>query len=121
MKILLADPDADFRKLLRLYLAPLESVLPMEARDGEEVLKKAFTDRPDLLIMELLLPKKNGFQVARELRGHPATRSIRIFAATAMAMPKDRERCLACGFDAYLAKPFSRKDFMDLLRSRFLA
>lgn len=115
VKILLADADADFRKLLCLYLAFCESAVPIEARDGEELLEKAFIDRPDLIIMEIVLPKKNGFQVAQELRGDPLTRSITIFAATAMADPKDRERCLACGFDAYLAKPFSRRDFMDLL------
>lgn len=118
-KILLADANADCRELVCLYLERLNYPAPMQANDGEEALSKALTENPDLIIMEVSLPKKGGFQVVTHLRANPLTRNTVILAATAMALPDDRERCLAGGFDGYLAKPFTKRELEELLRAIF--
>jgi CheY-like chemotaxis protein len=115
--ILLADPDADSRELLRYYLQSLRYPAPVEARDGEEALSKALSELPDLILMEVSLFKLDGFQIVAHLRSNPWTRNIVIVAATAMALPGDREKCLARGFDAYLAKPFTLQELDDLLKA----
>ena len=117
-KILLADPCADYRELVSRYLGILNYPAPIHAEDGEEALSKALSERPDLIVMEVRLPKLNGFEIVARLRRDPRTRDARILAATAMAMPGDRNKCLAGGFDAYLAKPFTLKQLKRILQSR---
>lgn len=119
MRILLADPNADCRELLCLYLKLLNYPAPTEAVDGDDLVLKALTEKPDLIILEIFLPKKNGLQVIAHLRANPVTRGARIVAATAMALPDDRERCLANGFDGYLAKPFTMRELEKLLQTIF--
>lgn len=118
-RILLADGNPDCRELLGLYLKLLDYPVPIEAADGEEAVRRALTEKPDLIIMEIFLPKKDGLEVAACLRANPLTRDATIVAATAMALPDDRERCLAAGFDAYLAKPFTIRDLGNLLEAIF--
>lgn len=118
-KILLADANADCRELVCLYLERLNYPAPIQVNDGEEALSKALTENPDFIIMEVILPKKDGFQIVTHLRANPLTRNTVILAATAMALPDDRERCLAGGFDAYLAKPFTIRELQKLLQSIF--
>ena len=117
-KILLVDPSADYRELVSLYLDILKYPAPTHAEDGEQALRKALSEQPDLIIMEVRLPKLNGFEIVARLRGDPRTRDARIVAATAMAMPGDRDKCLAGGFDGYLAKPFTLKQLKQILSRR---
>ncbi len=116
-KILLADANADCRELLCLYLKLLNYPAPIQAVDGEDAVCKALTEHPDLIILEVILPKKDGLQIVTHLRANPLTRNTVILAATAMALPDDRERCLAGGFDAYLAKPFTIRELQKLLQT----
>ncbi|MBI2986471.1 MAG: response regulator [Deltaproteobacteria bacterium] len=118
-RILLVDADADCRELLCLYLKRLNYPVPIEAVDGEDAVRKALREEPDLIILEIFLPKKDGFQVIADLRANPLTRGAVIVAATAMALPDDRERCLAGGFDAYLSKPFTVRELGKLLQTIF--
>ena len=118
-RILLADANVDCREFVCLYLELLNYPAPIQANDGEEALSKALTENPDLIIMEVRLPRKNGFQVVAHLRANPLTRNTWILAATAMALPNDREKCLAGGFDAYLAKPFTIHQLKDRLQTIF--
>lgn len=118
-RVLLADANADCRELLCLYLKLLNYPAPIEAVDGEDAVRKALMEKPDLIILEIFLPKKNGLQVTADLRADPLTRDAKIVAATAMALPDDRERCLASGFDAYLSKPFTLRELGDLLQTFF--
>ena len=118
-RILLADANADCRELVSLYLELLNYPAPIQAKDGEEALSKALTENPNFIIMEISLPKKDGFQVVAHLRANPVTRNTLILAATARALPDDREKCLASGFDAYLAKPFTMRELGNLLQTIF--
>ena len=79
----------------------------LEAVDGEEALQVAERERPDLILIDIQLPKVDGFEVTRRLRQMPAFSSIPIVALTAHAMKGDEERIIGAGCDDYLAKPFS--------------
>ena len=77
----------------------------LQASDGEQALKRATTESPDLIIMDMQLPKISGWEVTRRLREMPAFKNVPIIAVTAYAMKGDREKALAAGCNAYLSKP----------------
>ncbi len=79
------------------------------AQDGQEAVQKATAEPPDLIVMDILMPKMNGFQATARIRQNPRTKDIPILAATALARPGDREKCLESGCDGYIAKPFTHK------------
>ena len=70
----------------------------------------ATTLLPDLIVMDIIMPKMDGLQAATQIRQNSKTQAIPILAATAMAMPGDREKCLAGGCDGYIAKPFTYRE-----------
>jgi CheY-like chemotaxis protein len=80
------------------------------AKNGVEAVEMATTSLPDLIVMDIIIPKIDGLQAATQIRQNAKTRSIPILAATAMAMPGDREKCLAGGCDGYIAKPFTYRE-----------
>jgi two-component system cell cycle response regulator DivK len=80
------------------------------AKNGTEAVDLAGTENPDLIMMDIMLPKMNGFEATAQLRNNPKTQFIPILAATSMALPGDREKCLRAGCDGYLAKPFTHKE-----------
>ena len=80
------------------------------ARDGAEAVELAGSELPDLIIMDMLMPKMNGGEATARIRKNPKTKAIPILAATAKALPEDRDKCLASGCDDYIAKPFSYRE-----------
>jgi two-component system, cell cycle response regulator DivK len=86
------------------------------ARTGEEGVTLAVKEPPDLVLMDLQLPGIDGVEVLRQLRESPRTADIPVVAVTAQAMKHDRERVLAAGFDGYVEKPISVRDFPDQVR-----
>lgn len=103
-KILIADDKATSRELLRTVLER-QGYEVMEAADGEEALQKALAEVPDLILLDLQMPRRTGYEVLGELRKDPRHTTLPIIALTASAMQGDRERALAAGFTGYLAKP----------------
>lgn len=81
------------------------------ARTAEEGLALAASQMPQLILLDIQLPGMDGFTALRALRRDPATAPIPVVALTAFAMKSDRERCLTAGFDGYLAKPISVREF----------
>ena len=77
------------------------------ARNGVEAVAKAIAELPDLIVMDINMPVMDGLQAASEIRKEPRTQSIPILAATAKAMPGDKEKCLASGCNDYIAKPYT--------------
>ncbi len=80
------------------------------AKNGIEAVEMATSELPDLIVMDIRLPKMDGLQVTSQIRKNPKTQAIPILAATVKALPGDREECLASGCDDYIAKPFTHKE-----------
>ena len=80
-------------------------------RDGAEGIEMARRDRPDLILLDIHMPKMDGYEVASRLRNDPECRNIPIVAVTALAMVGDRERLLTSGFDGYISKPIEPETF----------
>lgn len=83
------------------------------ASDGEEALSRAAGEQPDLIVLDVVMPKKNGFQVCRKLKMSPGTKNIKIVMLTSKDQETDRFWGLRQGADAYLTKPFADQLLLD--------
>jgi two-component system cell cycle response regulator DivK len=118
-KILIVEDDPRSLKMIRMTLRPYGYSL-LEATDGEEALKVARSDKPDLIIMDLRLPKVSGLEVTRQLRQMSDLNHISIIAITAYAMKGDKEKAISAGCDAYVAKPINTRELPRLITEMLL-
>ncbi|MBK8986479.1 MAG: GAF domain-containing protein [Chloroflexi bacterium] len=114
--ILLAEDNDIFIETVGDYLTAKGYRL-MVARNGREAIEQAAVIRPDLILMDIQMPEMDGLQAMTRLRAETATAVTPIVALTALAMPGDRERCLAAGANAYLSKPLSLKQLIEVIES----
>jgi CheY-like chemotaxis protein len=114
-KILVAEDNAPSRELLREILQAKGFVV-LEAADGEEAIAQ-FALKPDLLLLDIRMPKSSGFDVLQAIRKDPELARTPVFAVTAFAMEGDREQALAAGFDEYISKPISQKELLSKIRT----
>lgn len=106
------------RKIVRQLLAHTSYHL-IEAVDGETGIAIAQQQLPQLILMDVQLPKMSGLEATRILKATPATSTIPIVVITSFALSGDREKAAAAGADSYLAKPYSPRELLALVR-RFL-
>jgi two-component system alkaline phosphatase synthesis response regulator PhoP len=111
-KIILADDDPTIRLLVNATLRSDEYEL-IEASNGEEALALAQKEKPDLILLDVAMPKLDGFQVCRQLKSDPATNFIHVIMLTARAQETDRQRGEEAGADDYFTKPFSPLALLD--------
>jgi CheY-like chemotaxis protein len=111
--ILAIEDNPDNMLTLRAVLGNRWRLL--EARDGEEGVELALRHRPDLVLLDMSLPKLDGLGVLERLRADPVARGLRIVALTAHAMKGDRERLIAAGCDDYFAKPIEVDRFREMV------
>ena len=98
---------------LMTYLLAAHGYDPLTATDGLEGVETAQRERPDLIVCDVQLPKADGYEVVRRLRGHHSLpKTVPLIAVTALAMVGDRERLLRAGFDGYIAKPIEPEKFV---------
>jgi two-component system cell cycle response regulator DivK len=109
--ILVVEDDDKNRKLARDVLR-IKGYRVMEARSAEAALALALERIPDLVLMDIQLPGINGIQALARFREAPATRAIPVVAFTASVMPQDQREIMSAGFDGFVAKPISLKDFV---------
>jgi twitching motility two-component system response regulator PilH len=111
-KILVVD---DSPTDLRLVMTPLQrrGFVVITAADGEEALEKAYREHPRLIVLDIVLPKKNGFQVCRQLKTAPDTSDIKILMLSSKSQDSDRFWGLKQGADGYLSKPFADEELLD--------
>lgn len=107
-RILVAEDNPANRELIRAILEASGCEV-VEAEDGEEALLKIREAEPDLILMDVQMPRLDGVAVLQQLRAEPSLATIPVIALTAYAMRGDRERFLAAGFDSYLSKPIDAK------------
>ncbi len=113
-KILLVEDNPATMEVMQQELEVLGYDVAV-ARDGAEAVEMAGSELPDLIIMDMLMPKMDGGEAAARIRKNPKTQAIPILAATAKALPEDRDICLASGCDDYIAKPFSYRELYDAI------
>jgi two-component system cell cycle response regulator DivK len=107
--ILVVDDNEDNRELVAKVLANKGYVV-VEAADGEEALRKVEADKPTLILMDISIPKIDGYEVTRRLKSSAEFRHIPVIALTAHVMRGDREKAFAAGCEGYIPKPVSVRD-----------
>lgn len=118
-KILIVEDNPLNMKLIEMILRPKGYTL-IAATDGEEALDAAIREKPDLIIMDLNLPKVSGLEATRRLRQIPAFNHIPIIAVTAHAMKGDEEKIIEAGCDAYLPKPIDTRQLPRVIAEMLL-
>ena len=113
-KILIVEDNPQNMRLTEMTLRS-ENYTLLKATDGEEALDIARRERPDLIIMDIQLPKMNGLEVTRKLREPPAFSHTIIIGLTAYAMKGDKERIIESGCDAYLSKPINTRELRGVI------
>jgi DNA-binding response OmpR family regulator len=114
-RVMAVDDDHVIRGLLEVNLE-MEGHEVMTAIDGQDALDKVRADPPDLIILDVMMPNVNGWQVAEQLRADDATRDIPIIFLSARAMDNDVRKGRDLGADSYVTKPFDPIDLMELVR-----
>ncbi|HDO30578.1 MAG TPA: response regulator [Desulfobacteraceae bacterium] len=114
-KILVVDDNLDSRELV-IKILKNKGLQLVEAVDGEDALEKVTTERPDLILMDISLPKIDGYEVTRRLKSDQNFAAIPIIALTAHAMKGDREKALAAGCEGYITKPINVHDLYDRIK-----
>jgi two-component system phosphate regulon response regulator PhoB len=104
--LLVADDEDGVRALVRMTLEG-ESLEILEAADGEQAVTMAREYHPDVVLLDVMMPGRSGFDVCRDLKADPSTAGITIILLTARAQNADREEGQAAGADDYFTKPFS--------------
>ena len=114
-KILVIEDTEDNRRIMRDLLTAAGYDL-VEAADGEAGVAMARTEKPDLILMDIQLPVMDGYEATRRIRAHPDTATIPIIAVTSYALAGDEEKTRAAGCSGYVAKPFSPRQLLGVVR-----
>lgn len=115
-RILIADDEPNIVISLE-FLMKREGFEVLIANDGEEAVRRIRGDRPDLVLLDVMMPKKSGFEVCQEVKADPGLADVRILMLTAKGRDTEVAKGLALGADAYMTKPFSTKELVERVRS----
>jgi CheY-like chemotaxis protein len=114
--ILIADDNQQNRELLEAYLADEGHEILMSA-DGRETLDKTRQEQPDLVLLDIMMPKLSGYEVCQQIKQDPKTRDIPVLVVTALKEMGDIEKAVAAGADDFLTKPVHRIELKTRVRS----
>ena len=115
-KVLIADDEQNIVISVE-FLMRREGFEVSVAHDGEAALERIRADKPDLVLLDVMMPKKSGFEVCEALRADPAQAGLRIVMLTAKGRDTEVAKGLAIGADAYVTKPFSTKDLVAQVKT----
>ncbi len=116
-KILIIDDERITTELVQVFLERYDFEVVC-AYDGVEGLEVARAEKPDLILLDIVLPRKDGFAVCEELRSDPDFKEVRIIMFTAKGLSEDIERGRRVGADEYVIKPFSGKNLLILIKKQ---
>jgi len=111
-KILIVDDEPDFVQLLSIRLKS-SGYDVISASDGENGLKKAQEEKPDLVILDVLMPKINGFELCKRFKENESTKDVPLIMLTALAQEHDLSKGLQEGVDCFITKPFNAVDLLQ--------
>ena len=114
-RILIVEDQEDNRIIMRDVLSSAGYDL-IEAVNGEDGVKLAHSERPDLILMDIQLPNIDGYEATRRIRGSSVLKSIPIIAVTSYALSGDQAKARAAGCDGYVSKPFSPRELLARVR-----
>jgi twitching motility two-component system response regulator PilH len=114
-KILIAEDSATAAAVLSRALAPLGHTI-LVASDGEEAERRILQEHPDLVILDIIMPKVNGFQLCRSIRSNPKIKDLPIIVVSSMDRESDRYWGMKQGADEYMVKPVDPDELMDKVR-----
>ena len=115
-RILVVDDINDSRELVVKVLKN-KGYEMIEAIDGEEALEKAMSEKPDLILLDISIPKLNGYEVTKRLKSLEEVKDIPVVALTAHAMKGDRAKALEAGCEGYISKPINVRDLPAQVKS----
>ncbi len=115
-RILIVDDEPNIVTSLE-FLMRENSYEVRVARDGEEALRRAESFLPDLILLDVMMPQRSGFEVCRKIRENPALRDVKIVMLTAKGRDVEKDRGLNLGANAYVTKPFSTKELMNTVHA----
>lgn len=115
-RILIADDNQQNRELVEAYLSDEDYIIEM-ANDGQHALKQVDDFQPDLILLDIMMPKMSGFEVCQQLKTRPETRSIPVLMITALRDTADIEKAIDAGADDFLSKPVNRVELKTRVRS----
>src|SRR5262245_4380338 len=110
-RILIADDNAPNVELLEAYLSDVECDTAV-AVDGHDTLEKVASFKPDLILLDIMMPKLSGFEVCKKLKSDPATKGVMILMVTALNELGDIERAVNAGTDDFLSKPVNKVELL---------
>ena len=116
--VLIVEDNEQNLELLEVYMEDLEpEVTTLRATNGVEALEMVDQHKPDLILLDIMMPRMSGFEVCRHLKSNPETRDIFVVMITALNETGDIERATECGADDYLTKPVDRQALVKLVRT----
>lgn len=116
-KVLVVDDNIQNLELLQAYMEELDGVTTVAATDGVEALEKVASENPDLILLDVMMPKMSGFEVCKRLKSDPKTSNIPVVMVTALNELGDIERGVECGTDDFLTKPVNRLELVTRVKS----
>ncbi|MFC4592509.1 response regulator transcription factor [Sphaerisporangium corydalis] len=119
-RVLVVDDDEVIRQLIAVNLS-LEGFQVETATDGQDCLERVVSVQPDVITLDVMMPRLDGWMTATKLRADDSTAHIKIMMITARAQEDDKKRGLGIGVDAYLTKPFDPAELIQVVRDLALA
>ncbi|MFO0883137.1 MAG: response regulator [Pirellulales bacterium] len=110
-RILIADDNQANRELFEAYLSTIDCDVAM-AVDGQDTLAKVLSFQPDLILLDVMMPKMSGFEVCQMLKSNPATSKVMVLMVTALNESGDIERAVKAGTDDFLSKPANKVELL---------
>lgn len=115
-RIVVADDEVDVRELVA-YRLSRSGYEVIEAQDGEQALRLALENPPDLAVLDVMMPKLDGYELTRRLRAEPSTQRVPVILLTARAQEADVSQGFEAGADDYLRKPFNPDELLARVRA----
>ncbi len=116
-KVLVVDDNLQNLELLEAYLEDQDGITTISATDGQSCLEQVASEKPDLILLDIMMPRMSGFEVCKRLKSDDATKDIPIIMVTALYEQGDVERSIEVGANDFISKPVNRVDLVMRIRA----